>query len=147
MMKSSWVALAIAAGLTACTMAPRYHQPASPVPTAYEGAEDASAETLAADIGWREFFPNPELQDLIRRALGNNRDLRIATLNVEAARAQYRIRRADLVPAVAAVGTANNQRTPASLSPTGQSELSRTYSAGLGATAFELDLFGRVRSL
>ena len=135
------------AALSACTLAPRYHQPASPVSPAYEGIAGETAATPAAEISWREFFPDAELQRLISRALENNRDLRIATLNVEAARAQYRIRRADLVPAIDAVGGANNQRTPASLSSTGESELTRTYSAGLGVTAFELDLFGRVRSL
>ncbi len=139
---------ATAAMLTACTMAPRYRQPKSPVPAAFENASaTADAAVPAAEIGWREFFPDPELQDLIGRALANNRDLRIATLNVEAARAQYRIRRADLVPGIDAQGQANNQRTPASLSSTGESELTRSYSAGLGVTAFELDLFGRVRSL
>ena len=101
----------------------------------------------AADIGWKEFFPDAELQDLLTRALTNNRDLRIATLNVEAARALYRFQRADLVPAIDAQGEADNQRIPASLSQTGQSELTRTYSAGFGVSAFELDLFGRVRSL
>jgi multidrug efflux system outer membrane protein len=140
--------LALAAALSACTMAPRYQRPAAPVPATFDdataGAENAVA---AADVGWREYFPDAQLQQLIARALVNNRDLRIATLNVEAARAQYRIQRADLVPAIDAVGTANNQRTPPSLSPTGQRELSRTYSAGVGANAFELDLFGRVRSL
>jgi multidrug efflux system outer membrane protein len=133
--------------LTACTLAPRYHQPASPVPAAYENAGADGATTAAAEISWHEFFPDAELQQLIRRAIENNRDLRIATLNVEAARAQYRIRQADVVPAIDAVGQANNQRTPASLSATGQSELTRSYSAGLGVSAFELDLFGRVRSL
>jgi len=135
---------------SACTLAPRYQQPAAPVPAVYEAtpAANAAAATLpAAEIGWHEFFPDPELQDLLQRALANNRDLRIATLNVEAARAQYRIQRADLVPAIEAQGTANNQRTPASLSTTGESELTRTYSAGLAVPAFELDLFGRVRSL
>lgn len=134
------------ATLSACTLAPRYHQPESSEASAFDVANKA-ATTPAAELGWREFFPDPELQALIARALENNRDLRIATLNVEAARAQYRIRRADLVPAIDAVGTANNQRTPASLSSTGESELTRTYSAGLGVSAFELDLFGRVRSL
>ncbi len=138
---------ALSAVLAACTMAPRYSQPASPAPAEYEGDVPAAAATPAAEIGWREFFPDAELQDLIGRALVNNRDLRIATLNVEAARAQYRIRRADLVPAVDAQGQANNQRTPGSLTQSGQSELDRSYSAGLGITAFELDLFGRVRSL
>ncbi len=139
--------LAIAAVLSACTLAPRYEQPASPAAAAYEGVEPTAATVAAADIAWSEFFPDQELKDLIGRALANNRDLRIATLNVEAARAQYRIRRADLLPSIDAVGTATNQRTPASVSPTGDTTLQRTYSAGIGTTAFELDLFGRVRSL
>jgi multidrug efflux system outer membrane protein len=116
------------------------------VPAAYENI-DAAAAAPAAEIGWKELFPAPGLQALIASALTNNRDLRIATLNVEAARAQYRIQRADLVPSIAAEGSANNQRTPASVSPSGQSELTRTYSAGFAASSFELDLFGRVRSL
>jgi len=138
--------LATAAALSACTLAPRYEQPASPVQPAYENTT-VTAATPAAEVTWQEFFPDPELQQLLTRALANNRDLRIATLNVEAARAQYQIQRADLVPAIDAEGTANNQRVPASLSPTGVSEVERTYSAGFGVTAFELDLFGRVRSL
>ena len=117
----------------------------------YEHTDVASAAVpvaqAAGDIGWKEFFPDPELQDLLARALANNRDLRIATLNVEAARAQYRIQRAELVPAIDAQGSSTNARVPASLSQTGESELSRTYSAGFGVSAFELDLFGRVRSL
>jgi multidrug efflux system outer membrane protein len=133
--------------LGACTLAPRYHQPASPVAPAYETASVEQATMPAAEISWHEFFPDAELQQLIGRALQNNRDLRIATLNVVAARAQYRIRQADLVRAIDAVGQANNQRTPASLSQTGESVLTRSYSAGLGVSAFELDLFGRVRSL
>jgi multidrug efflux system outer membrane protein len=142
--------MGIGAALSACTLAPRYHQPAAPVPAAYDGAPIAAADAAAvpaADIGWHEFFPDPELQELLKRSLANNRDLRIATLNVEAARAQYRIQRADLVPAIDAQGTANNQRTPASLSTTGGSELTRSYSAGIAVPSFELDLFGRVRSL
>jgi hypothetical protein len=139
--------LAFAAVLSACTLAPRYEQPASPAPTVYEGVEAKANAMAAADISWHEFFPDSELQGLIQRALANNRDLRIATLNVEAARAQYRIRQADLVPSIDAVGASSNQRIPASLSPTGATELERTYSAGIGVTAFELDLFGRLRSL
>jgi len=137
----------LAAALTACTMAPRYQRPAAPVAESYESTEPAQPVQPASDVGWKEFFPDAELRDLIGRALVNNRDLRIATLNVEAARAQYRIQRADLVPWVNASGVANNQRTPASLSPTGESELTRTYTAGLAMPSFELDLFGRVRSL
>ena len=141
--------LMLSLALGACTMAPRYKQPAAPVQAAYEstGVAAGTAAPPAAGIGWKQFFPDAELQDLLARALANNRDLRIATLNVEAARAQYRIQRADLVPAIDAAGTSNNQRVPANLSSSGQSELNRSYSAGLGVSAFELDLFGRVRSL
>ena len=141
------LAMISAAALSACTLAPHYEQPAPPVPAAYENVEPVAAAAPVAEIAWHEFFPDAELQQLLIRSLANNRDLRIATLNVEAARAQYRISRADLVPAIDAVGTANNQQVPASLSPTGESELTRTYSAGFGVSAFELDLFGRVRSL
>jgi len=139
--------MAFSALLGACTLAPKYEQPASPAPAAYENVEATSAVVPASEIGWNEFFPDAELRNLIGRALLNNRDLRIATLNVEAARAQYRIQRSDLVPSINATGVANNQRTPASLSPTGESELTRTYSSGLTMPSFELDLFGRVRSL
>jgi outer membrane protein, multidrug efflux system len=139
--------MALAATLSACTLAPEYEQPAAPVAESYENVATTQAAAPAAEIGWKEFFPDAELQDLIARALVNNRDLRIATLNVEAARAQYRIQRADLVPSIDAEGSAANQRTPASLSRTGESELTRAYTAGVGMSAFELDLFGRVRSL
>src|SRR5262245_27586799 len=90
--------LVLSAGLTACTLAPKYEQPAAPVATAYADIEPVAAAIPASDIGWKEFFPDHELRDLLARALVNNRDLRISTLNVEAARAQYRIQRADLVP-------------------------------------------------
>jgi multidrug efflux system outer membrane protein len=138
---------AIAAVLAACTMAPRYERPAAPVAANYENADAGTSAVPAAEIGWHEFFPDPDLQSLIATALENNRDLRIATLNVEAVRAQYRIQRSGLVPSIDAEGSANNQRTPADLSRTGESELTRVYSAGIGMPSFELDLFGRVRSL
>lgn len=159
--------------LGACTMAPRYERPEAPVATEFSttapgvtlpgtgmgevtGARapdgsrtqaDAAQTRLASDIGWREVFPDPQLQDLITRALTNNRDLRVAALNVEAARAQYRIQRADLVPGIDVVGEASSQRIPSSLSTTGESYVQRSYGAAVGVTAFELDLFGRVRSL
>ena len=139
--------LSLGAALTACTLAPTYERPVAPVSADYENVAASTSAVPASEIGWREFFPDPDLQGLIASALTNNRDLRIATLNVEAARAQYRIQRADLVPSIAAEGSANNQRTPADLSRTGESELTRVYTAGVGMPSFELDLFGRVRSL
>jgi multidrug efflux system outer membrane protein len=141
------VSFMLATALSACTLAPRYERPAAPVPQAYEVGGAAGTAAPATETGWREFFPDAELQALIRTALDNNRDLRIATLNVQAARAQYRIQRADLLPPLDIEGSANNQRTPADLSGTGQSELTRGYSVGVGVPSFELDLFGRVRSL
>jgi outer membrane protein, multidrug efflux system len=141
---ASVASVAIAIG--GCTMAPRYERPAAPIEQTYTGA-NATGGVQAADVGWRDVFPDSQLQDLIARALDNNRDLRIAALNVEAARAQYRIQRSVLVPSLSAEGAASSQRAPAEVSFTGESELNRQYSAGIGVTAFELDLFGRLRSL
>jgi multidrug efflux system outer membrane protein len=141
---ASMASMALAIG--ACTMAPRYERPAMPVEETYAGANSAGG-VPSADVGWRDVFPDQQLQDLIGRALANNRDLRIAALNVEAARSQYRIQRSALVPSLTAEASASSQRSPAEVSFTGESELNRQYSAGLGMTAFELDLFGRLRSL
>lgn len=97
------------------------------------------AGTAVTDIGWRDFFTDPRLEELIARALENNRDLRVAVLNVAKARAQYRIQRAERVPAVDATGTM--VRTG------GDAPVSDAFSATLGVTEYELDLFGRVRDL
>jgi multidrug efflux system outer membrane protein len=139
--------IVLAAVIGACTMAPRYERPAAPIDATYDSGESNAVSMPAADIGWRDVFPDPQLQDLIGRALANNRDLRIAALNVEAARAQYRIQRSVLVPSIDAEGSGSSQRVPAELSFTGESDVTRQFSAGLGVTAFELDLFGRLRSL
>jgi len=119
--------------------------PAAPVtgvaPAAAAAANAATAPDgiAAADTGWRDFFADPKLAELIARALTNNRDLRVAVANVERARAQYRIVRADRLPAVGASATMTRGGDGPQLSP--------QYSVGLGITAFELDLFGRVRNL
>ena len=90
--------------------------PQAPVPPAWTGGVQPGPEGVrAADIGWRNFFPDPALQQLIAAALANNRDLRIASLNVEAAQAQYRIQRADLFPSIAANASEVSQRFPAGL--------------------------------
>lgn len=92
-----------------------------------------------ADIGWRDFFADPKLDALVETALVNNRDLRVAALNVEKARSQYRIQRADRLPALGAI--AQMERSGGDLPTT------EAYTAGVGLSAFELDLFGRVRNL
>jgi multidrug efflux system outer membrane protein len=121
------------AALGACSFTPRYERPALPVANEFPG----SGSLVAADQGWRTVFGDPRLQALIALALRNNRDLRIAALNVEATRAQYRIERAGLFPEVSGTGRASFQR--------GES-LAPRYTVGATAS-YELDLFGRVRSL
>ena len=135
------------------TMAPKYSQPAPPVPAAwpsgpaYKAGADKPAEKAMADIPWKEFFLDPQLQKLIIMALDNNRDLRVAALNIERFRAQYQIKRADLFPHVDATGGANSQRIPDALSATGKAMNTRQYDVGLGVSSYEVDLFGRVQSL
>ncbi|GAE50387.1 efflux transporter outer membrane subunit [Xanthomonas arboricola] len=151
-------AIAVAGVLSGCTLMPRYARPDAPVPERFAGTELSTASTTAdtaspeqaidiANIGWRQVFTDPALQQVIALALENNRDLRVAALNIEVARAQYRVERAALLPAVQGTGTASNARTPSELAIPGQPQVFRTYSANIGVSAYELDLFGRVRSL
>lgn len=144
------VALSAVFAVAGCAVAPTTVRPVAPVAAAYPSQADqaaAPAAVAAADLGWRDVFRDPVLQQLIATSLDANRDLRVAALNVEAARAQYRIRRADSLPRIDGVAAGVSQRTPADLSPTGQSEVTRAYEAGGAVTAWELDLWGRVRSL
>ncbi|AIL60245.1 AdeC/AdeK/OprM family multidrug efflux complex outer membrane factor [Pseudomonas alkylphenolica] len=151
-MSKSLLSLAVTAFiLGGCSLIPDYQTPDAPVAAqwpqgpAYSPTE--SANVAAAEQGWRQFFQDPALQQLIQTALVNNRDLKVAALNIDAYRAQYRIQRADLFPAVSANGNGSRQRLPGNLSQTGDSEITSQYSATLGVSAYELDLFGRVRSL
>lgn len=126
-----------------------YRQPAAPIDAAWPQGEAYAPDTLAgsaADIGWKTFFKGPALQQLVGMALENNRDLRVAALNVEAYQAQYRIQRAEMFPSLDAAGGGARQRVPSDLSPTGVANISSQYDVGL-STSYELDLFGRVRSL
>ncbi|WP_369937423.1 AdeC/AdeK/OprM family multidrug efflux complex outer membrane factor [Xanthomonas tesorieronis] len=145
------LALAVSALLAGCSLMPAYERPAAPVPAQFDGAAaESGAQTEAipvADIGWRAVFTDPKLQQVIALALDNNRDLRVAALNIDQAWAQYRVQRADLVPGVDLAGSGSGSRTPAGLSATGQPLVAHSYSATLGISAYELDLFGRIRSL
>jgi multidrug efflux system outer membrane protein len=136
--------------LGGCSLIPEYQQPPAPIASQWpQGQAYAPTEAaeIAAEQGWRQFFRDPALQQLIESALLNNRDLRVAALNIEAYRAQSRIQRADLLPALSADGSGSRQRLPADVAPTGSAGISSQYSATLGVSAYELDLFGRVRSL
>jgi outer membrane protein, multidrug efflux system len=101
----------------------------------------------AADLAWPDFFVDARLRSVIEASLANNRDLRVAALQIERARALYQIQRADRFPTVEAAATMDAQRTPASLAPSGQATTSRQYEAGIGFARYELDFFGRVRNL
>ncbi len=133
--------LAVAALLAACTsMAPRYERPAAPVPDSF-GAADAAVGTPAADLEWQRFFSADErLSRLVPQALDANRDLRVAVLAIEQSRAQLGLRRADLWPTVNAGLTGSRQ-------PNASGGITSLYTAGLLVSAWELDLFGRLRSL
>jgi multidrug efflux system outer membrane protein len=132
--------LVLALALSGCmSLAPKYERPAAPVAPAFPDAGAASGQA-AAKLAWQQFFADARLKQLIGLALANNRDLRIAILNIEQARAQYRVRRADSLPTVG-LGVSGS-RTPGE-----NDSINSVYSAGLVVSAFELDLFGRVRSL
>jgi multidrug efflux system outer membrane protein len=143
--RALFITAAFALACGGCTLAPFYHRPKLPVTDGWPTSTKGSG--IAANVGWRDFFGDPTLQSVIEIALESNRDLRIATLNVEAARAQFRISQADLFPSVDAAGQAISQRTSKDLRVPGQPKIYREYDAGLGFTAYEFDLFGRVRSL
>ncbi|HTN30236.1 MAG TPA: efflux transporter outer membrane subunit [Pseudomonas sp.] len=148
-MNKSALTLALAAALAGCSLAPDYQRPESGLPERWTPATlqaDAGqvASVPAAELGWQGFFRDARLQRLIGIALENNRDLRIATLNVEAFRAQYRVQRADLFPGVSADAAMSRTRTPEAVNPL--AGINTQYSATLGLS-WELDLFGRVRSL
>ena len=135
--------------LGGCTLAPRYQRPDLPVarilPDTQQGnASAATKETVIdAELGWRDFFIDPQLQQLIQTALANNRDLRTSALNIESYQAQYRIQRSALFPSINGEGGGSKQRTL-----NGDNYVTaETYSASVGVTAYELDFFGRVRSL
>ncbi len=144
------IALA-AVTLTGCTMIPKYQRPAAPVASHWPenaGTNNTPAPTNAvADIGWREFFQDPRLQQIIGLSLTNNRDLRVATLNVEQTRAQYRIQRAALIPTGSINAAGSRQRTAFGYSGNGGGATYNEFNVGLGVSAYELDLFGQVRSL
>lgn len=135
------------------TMAPEYRQPAAPVAAswpkgpAYKEIKGEAGEKAVADIPWQEFFVDQNLRKLISLALENNRDLRVAALNIERARALYQIQRSDLFPKVDATAGATFQRVPEGLSSSGKATTVEQYNVGLGVSSYELDLFGRVRSL
>ncbi|MDE2415671.1 MAG: efflux transporter outer membrane subunit [Comamonadaceae bacterium] len=135
--------LVLAALLAGCSFIPKYERPESPVPQAFAlaGSETPAGAKAAADIDWKDYFTDPRLQRLIGIALGNNRDLRVAMLNIEQARAQFQIQRASQFPAVS--GIASGTRQPSIVN----GHYGNQFQVGLGISAWEIDFFGRIAAL
>ena len=141
--RSTLPAVAAAALLAGCSFIPAYERPAAPIPSAYATAPADTAGTpgAASVAPWQDYFADPQLRQLIEAALANNRDLRVAVLNIEQARATFQVRRSDLYPTVG-LG-ANASRGPSAAN----GDLTNSFSVGLALSAWELDFFGRIASL
>jgi len=143
---SKTTALAASVLLAGCSLMPAYERPGAPVAAQWpdSGATRSSADSTisqsAAALVWQDYFADPTLRRLVETALSNNRDLRVAVLNIELARAQLGLRQADQLPAI-------NATALGSRSPNKDGDISSAYSAGLTISAYELDFFGRVASL
>lgn len=138
-------------GAAGCTMAPKYSRPGAPVPpewpTGPAYATPATKLPTAYELPWEQFIREDRLRQVIRLALANSRDLRLAALNAEQARALYGVRRAELLPAMDVTASGSRQRIPADLSGSASSQTASRYSVNLGITAWEIDFFGRIRSM
>jgi multidrug efflux system outer membrane protein len=137
--------------LCACTMIPRYERPAAPVAARFPGAAEPAGSALLAAPDWKDFFQEPRLLRLIELALADNRDLRVAVLNVQKSRAAYRVTRSSSFPTIEANGAFTRQHVTGSAiapgTPSSAQFTGNEWSAQAGTSAYELDLFGRVRSL
>ena len=146
-------ALALLA-LAGCTsLAPDYARPMLPVPATLngtngpDGPEGTALTPETGPMGWQEFLQEPRLRELVALALQNNRDLRVAVLAIEKARAQYGVEQSSRFPAVGATTAGNRTRTADDLNTSGRSPTSSQYSAQLGFSSYEIDFFGRVKNL
>ncbi|MCQ4275995.1 efflux transporter outer membrane subunit [Stutzerimonas degradans] len=135
----------LALTLSGCSLAPSYERPLAPVAQSWSAASQTG--TAAASLEWQRFIVDPDLRQLVSIALDNNRSLRQTLLDIEQARAQYRIQRADRVPGLNGSANGNRQRLPADLSNSGSSRVSSSYQVGVSLPEYELDLFGRVKNL
>jgi outer membrane protein, multidrug efflux system len=143
--------LAAALVLAACATVPPYDRPALPVPTSWPAATapqgGAPNERAATDVRWQEFFSDQRLRSVIELALANNRDLRVATLNIEKTQALYRIQRSELSPGVGVMAAGDNYRIPEKMANDGVATVYKQTTFEVGVSSWELDLFGRIRSL
>jgi multidrug efflux system outer membrane protein len=158
----AWRCALPALALVGCTLEPHYQRPAPEITADWPQLTAPNGTGApAADIGWREFFTDARLQRLIEVAVQHNPDARIAALNIAAARAQYQIQRADLFPKISASAVETAEKFPAAVAPIATSGATsgaatptatgsgvfRFFDVGVGFTSYEIDVFGRVRSL
>jgi multidrug efflux system outer membrane protein len=148
-MRARFLLLLLGTALGACSMAPKYVEPALPVPPSWPlgDAYLKASEAALPSVTYRDVFRDPRLQQIIDRALANNRNLRASVENIAAARAQYRIQRAELFPQIGSGGGVTRREIGGGAAGGNFAVGGTTYSANIGVSAFELDLFGRVRSL
>jgi multidrug efflux system outer membrane protein len=151
MMRNAFSIIFIIIFLTGCTLAPKYKRPEAPIPSSWPSGpaykERLPSTPTANELKWEEFFTDDRLKEIIGMALHNNRDLRLATLNMERARAFYGIQRAELLPTLNVVASGSKERVPYDLSETGKAMTRERYSVDLGILSWEIDFFGRIRSL
>jgi multidrug efflux system outer membrane protein len=149
-MRGRLILLIAALALSGCTMIPKYARPEPPVPPAWPEAAVAPVSgpgVAAVETPWQQFFTDRRLVGVIDLALQNNRDLRVATLTVEKLQAVYRIQRSELFPTVGVLATGEKVRIPGKETDNGVAKTTSAYSVNLGTSSWELDLFGRIRSL
>ena len=146
-MNKSVIGLTLAAMLGGCSLAPDYVRPVPPVASQWPGGVQAEGTRHASELDMESFYPDPRLRALIGIALDNNRDLRVATARVAEAQALYGIQRADRLPGVNLGVDRSAALTPADLSMTGRPLSTQRFDVNLGIAAFELDFWGRVKSL
>jgi len=155
-MKARVALIAFVAAITGCSLQPKYQRPEAPVASAYPSGEAYKYPATgvggtmlpAAEIGWRDFIADARLQQLVEIALFNNRDLRVAALNVEQMQAQYRIQRAQLFPQLDAFASAHNSRTPAGVSAGNRALTITTHNYQVGlSVSWTLDFFDKLGSL
>lgn len=144
--RNTFTALAAAVLLAGCSFIPTYERPAAPIPSTYtatggQTTVTTSTTAAAAAAPWQDYFAEPRLRQLIASALANNRDLRVAALNIEQARAAFQVRRADSYPGVGLA--ANASRAPSVTT----GNMTNAFSTGLVIPAWEIDFFGRIASL
>jgi outer membrane protein, multidrug efflux system len=146
--------LILCIGLFGCpSMAPKYSRPDAPIPESWPSGDAYNPGALpgqapfAQTVKWQDFFADEKLRRVIDLALKNNRDLRIAAINLEKAKALYGIQKAEIFPTIGVSSGVSQQRLPADVSGAGHVVTAKQYSVNFGISSWELDFFGRVRSL